>query len=52
MQEDLGSAFEEFVERNWQDALNIAAAEPSPWGGGEGEEQPWQGNPGQDGIRQ
>ncbi len=32
MQEDLGSAFEEFVERKWQDALNIAAAEPSPWG--------------------
>jgi hypothetical protein len=32
MQEDLGSAFEEFVERKWQDALNIAAAEPQPWG--------------------
>jgi hypothetical protein len=32
MQEDLGSAFEEFVERKWQDALNMAAAEPSPWG--------------------
>jgi hypothetical protein len=32
MQEDLGSAFEEFVERKWQDALNIAAAEPLPWG--------------------
>jgi hypothetical protein len=32
MQEDLGSAFEGFVERKWQDALNIAAAEPSPWG--------------------
>jgi hypothetical protein len=32
MQEDLGSAFEEFVERKWQDALNIAAAEPSSWG--------------------
>ncbi len=31
MQEDLGSAFEEFVERKWQDALNIAAAEPSSW---------------------
>ncbi len=26
MQEDLGSAFEGFVERKWQDALNIAAA--------------------------
>ncbi len=32
MQEDLGVAFEEFVERKWQDALNIAAAEPSSWG--------------------
>ncbi len=32
MQEDLGSAFEEFMERKWQDALNIAAAEPSSWG--------------------
>jgi hypothetical protein len=32
MHEDLGSAFEEFVERKWQDALNIAAAEPSSWG--------------------
>ncbi len=32
MQEDLGSAFEGFVEWKWQDALNIAAAEPSPWG--------------------
>jgi hypothetical protein len=32
MQEDLGSAFEGFVERKWQDALNIAAAEPSSWG--------------------
>jgi hypothetical protein len=32
MREDLGTAFEGFVERKWQDALNIAAAEPSPWG--------------------
>jgi hypothetical protein len=32
MQEDLGSAFKGFVERKWQDALNIAAAEPSSWG--------------------
>jgi hypothetical protein len=32
MQEDLGSAVEEFMERKWQDALNIAAAEPLPWG--------------------
>ncbi len=32
MREDLGTAFEGFVERKWQDALNIAAAEPMPWG--------------------
>ncbi len=32
MQEDLASAFEKFVERKWQDALNVAAAEPSSWG--------------------
>jgi hypothetical protein len=32
MREDLGSAFEGFVERKWQDALNVAAAEPLPWG--------------------
>jgi hypothetical protein len=32
MQENLASAFEKFVERKWQDALNIAAAEPSSWG--------------------
>jgi hypothetical protein len=32
MQEDLGSAFKGFVERKWQDALNIAAAEPLSWG--------------------
>jgi hypothetical protein len=32
MREDLGTAFEGFVERKWQDALNIAAAEPLPWG--------------------
>jgi hypothetical protein len=31
MREDLASAFENFVERKWQDALNIAAAEPSSW---------------------
>ncbi len=31
MREDLGSAFEGFVERKWQDALKVAAAEPLPW---------------------
>jgi hypothetical protein len=32
MQKNLTSAFEKFVERKWQDALNVAAAEPSTWG--------------------
>ncbi len=32
LREDLGSAFKGFVERKWQDALNVAAAEPQPWG--------------------
>jgi hypothetical protein len=32
MREDLGPTFEKFVERKWQDALNVAAAEPQPWG--------------------
>jgi hypothetical protein len=32
LQEDLGLTFEKFVERKWQDALNVAAAEPQPWG--------------------
>jgi hypothetical protein len=32
MQEDMASAFEKFVERKWQDALNVAAAEPAAWG--------------------
>ncbi len=31
VREDLGAAFESFVERKWQDALNVAAAEPQPW---------------------
>jgi hypothetical protein len=32
MQEDMASAFEKFVERKWQDALNVAAVEPPAWG--------------------
>jgi hypothetical protein len=32
MREDLGPTFEKFVEQKWQDALNVAAAEPQPWG--------------------
>ncbi len=31
MREDLGTTFARFVERKWQDALNVAAAEPQPW---------------------
>jgi hypothetical protein len=31
MQQDSTSIFERFVERKWQDALNIAAAEPASW---------------------
>jgi hypothetical protein len=36
MQQDVATAFEGFVKRKWQDALNIAAAEPASWRG-EGE---------------
>ncbi len=32
LREDPGSAFEGFMERKWQDPLNVAAAEPQPWG--------------------
>jgi hypothetical protein len=31
VREDLGAPFERFVEQKWQDALNVAAAEPLPW---------------------
>jgi hypothetical protein len=34
MQQDIATTFERFVERKWQDALNVAAAEPSSWYGG------------------
>ncbi len=40
MQENLTSAFERFVERKWQDALNIAAAEPSSWNAGREKSSP------------
>ncbi len=36
MQQNVATVFERFVERKWQDALNIAAAEPASWRG-EGE---------------
>jgi hypothetical protein len=32
VREDLGAAFERFVEWKWQDALNVATAEPQPEG--------------------
>jgi hypothetical protein len=31
MRQDVATAFEGFVERKWQDALNVAAAEPPSW---------------------
>jgi hypothetical protein len=34
--QDANLAFEDFIERKWLDALNIAATEPTPWRG-EGE---------------
>jgi hypothetical protein len=34
--EDAALAFEDFIERKWLDALNIAAMKPTPWRG-EGE---------------
>jgi hypothetical protein len=33
MQQDVATAFEGFIERKWQDALNVAAAEPASWRG-------------------
>jgi hypothetical protein len=44
MQQDLTSAFERFVVGKWQDALNIAAAEPASWNvGREKSGPPWRG---------
>jgi hypothetical protein len=34
MQQDVAATFERFVERKWQDALNVAAAEPASWSAG------------------
>jgi hypothetical protein len=34
--EDMGAAFERYVEQKWRDALNIAAAEPHGWEAGGG----------------
>jgi hypothetical protein len=40
MQQDLTSAFERFVERKRQDALNIAATEPASWNAGREKSSP------------
>jgi hypothetical protein len=34
MQQDVAATFERFVKRKWQDALNVAAAEPASWSAG------------------
>jgi hypothetical protein len=34
MQQDMAATFERFIEKKWQDALNVAAAEPLSWGMG------------------
>ncbi len=34
MQQDVAATFERFVERKWQDALNLVAAEPVSWSTG------------------
>jgi hypothetical protein len=31
MQQNVATTFERFVEKKWQDALNVAAAEPASW---------------------
>jgi hypothetical protein len=31
MQQDMATTFERFIEKKWQDALNVAAAEPMHW---------------------
>jgi hypothetical protein len=52
MQQDVATTFERFVERKWQDALNVAAAEPASWCGGGGEIHSQRGTPGQDRTHQ
>jgi hypothetical protein len=31
MRQDAATTFERFIEKKWQDALNVAAAEPASW---------------------
>ncbi len=40
MQQDIATTFERFVEKKWQDALNVAAAEPASWGMGREKSSP------------
>ncbi len=40
MQQDVATTFERFVERKWQDALNVAAAKPACWSVGRGRYSP------------
>jgi hypothetical protein len=42
--QDANLAFEEFIERKWLDAINIAATEPTPWKG-EGEKAAGKAHP-------
>jgi hypothetical protein len=40
MQQDVAATFERFVEKKWQDALNVAAAEPASWNVGREKSSP------------
>jgi hypothetical protein len=40
MQQDIAATFERFVEKKWQDALNVAAAEPASWNVGREKSSP------------
>ncbi len=51
MQQDVAATFERFVEKKWQDALNIAGG-ASVLERGEREVQPQWGDPGQDRTHQ
>jgi hypothetical protein len=44
MQQDVATIFERFVKRKWQDALNVAAAEPASWYMGRERSNPSGGN--------
>jgi hypothetical protein len=45
LQQNLATTFEGFIEKKWQDALNVAAAEPIPWGMGREKPMPSGGAP-------